>query len=72
MSSKLIPIEAPDGKPSACSEIGVSRSTIYKEMNAGRLKSVKVGRRRFTTDAFIAEYVEKLVVDTDEADGACA
>jgi len=31
--------------PEFCQQFGVSRSTIYRELNAGRLKAVKVGRR---------------------------
>jgi excisionase family DNA binding protein len=36
---------------------GVSRSTLYGEIQAGRLRSAKVGRRRLVPAAAIAEYI---------------
>ena len=42
----------------ACLLLGLSRTTLYGEMAAGRLRSVTVGRRRFiprdAIEAFIA------------------
>lgn len=42
----------------ACRLLGVSRTTLYGELAAGRLRSVTVGRRRFipceAVEAFIA------------------
>ena len=46
------PASPPSGPPrllsirDAADALGVGRSTIYTEMDAGRLRSVKVGRRR--------------------------
>ena len=35
----------------------INRNLIYKEINAGRLRSYKVGRRRFITEEACVEYV---------------
>jgi excisionase family DNA binding protein len=37
-----------------------SRATLYREIKAGRLKTVKVGRRRYVTPAAIREWVAEL------------
>ena len=43
------------------SKIGnVSRSLVFQLWKTGELASVKVGRRRFSTDRQIAEYVARL------------
>lgn len=34
---------------------GVSRSTLYQEIRAGRLRTVRVGRRRLVPSSAIAE-----------------
>jgi excisionase family DNA binding protein len=39
----------------------LSRSKIYEELANGRLKSVKVGRRRLITESALADYIEYLV-----------
>lgn len=67
MSASLIPVDAPAGHRSICSELHISRSTAYGEMKAGRLKTVKVGRRRFTTDELLAEYIGGLPVHGGDA-----
>ncbi|SHP48385.1 Uncharacterised protein [Mycobacteroides abscessus subsp. abscessus] len=38
----------------------VSRSTVFMLWNSGELGSVKVGRRRFSTDRQLTEYIAKL------------
>lgn len=58
--NKLIPIAAPDGERSIVAITGLSRSTVYAEIKAGRLKTVTVGSRRFSTDRFLDEYVSAL------------
>ncbi|GEE01128.1 hypothetical protein nbrc107696_15740 [Gordonia spumicola] len=60
----LIPLT---GATSAVSKIGVSRATIYGLISTGQLKTVKVGRRRFTTDEFIDEFIANLPVDGPDA-----
>ena len=39
---------------------GLSRSTIYEEMDSGRLRSVKVGRRRLITGSALIDYIDNL------------
>jgi excisionase family DNA binding protein len=38
----------------------LSRSKIYEEMDSGRLKSVKVGRRRLIPESALIDYIESL------------
>lgn len=53
MPAKLLDIET------AAKELGISRSLVYKLMNSGQLRSIKVGVRRMipatAVDDFIAE-----------------
>jgi len=39
--------------------LGVSHATIYREMNRGRLSSVKIGTRRVITQWDLEEYLGK-------------
>jgi excisionase family DNA binding protein len=39
----------------------LSRSKVYEEMDSGRLKSVKVGRRRLVTESQLIEYIDNLL-----------
>jgi excisionase family DNA binding protein len=41
----------------AASTLGIGRSVLYGEIQAGRLRSVTVGRRRLVPAAAIAEYI---------------
>lgn len=53
---------APDrlyGIPEAAAALGVGRSAIYDELAAGRLRSVKVGRRRLVPSGAIRLYIEQ-------------
>jgi excisionase family DNA binding protein len=38
----------------------ISRSKVYMEMAAGRLRSVKVGRRRLVSEAAIVDFINAL------------
>lgn len=38
-----------DNIPQACERLGISKTLIYKEIGAGRLKAVKAGRRTLVT-----------------------
>ena len=38
---------------------GLSHVTLYNEINAGRLKSLKVGRRRLIRHAALSEWIEQ-------------
>lgn len=39
---------------------GISRSLVFKLWKTGELESVKVGKRRFSTDKQITEYISRL------------
>jgi excisionase family DNA binding protein len=41
----------------AASMLGIGRTATYGELQAGRLRSVKVGRRRLVPAAAIPEYI---------------
>jgi excisionase family DNA binding protein len=47
--------------------LSVSRSVIYEEMRAGRLRSVKRGRSRLISASAIADYVALLEHETRAA-----
>jgi excisionase family DNA binding protein len=55
--------------PEAMRLLSLSRSVIYEQIRAGRLKSVTQGRTRLVPAAAIVEYVELLM---READGGAA
>ena len=40
----------------AAAALGVGRTTLYAEIQAGRCRSVKVGRRRLVPASAVAEY----------------
>lgn len=42
----------------AADALGLGRSLLYGEIGAGRLRSVKVGRRRLVPSSAIPEYIE--------------
>lgn len=44
----------------AAYEVGISRSMLYREISAGRLRSRKVGRRTIVLDADLTEWLEAL------------
>lgn len=44
----------------AAHALGVKRSTAYEEIRLGRLRTVRVGRRRLVPTEYIDEYVELL------------
>ena len=39
---------------------GVSRSTVFALWKSGQLGSVKIGKRRFSTDRQVDAYIEQL------------
>ena len=53
--------------PDAMRLLSMSRSVIYEQMRAGRLKFVKLGRSTLIPAVAIAEYVEMLMNES----GAC-
>ena len=46
--------------PDVMSVLNMSRSVIYEQIRAGRLHTVKQGRRRYVTAAGITDYVALL------------
>jgi excisionase family DNA binding protein len=41
----------------AAAALGIGRTAIYSEIQAGRIRSLKVGRRRLVPATAIAEYI---------------
>lgn len=37
--------------------LGITRPTLYKEIHAGRLRTITIGRRRMVTEAELARYL---------------
>jgi len=46
--------------PEVMSSTGLSRQTVYREINSGRLRSFKVGKRRLVSPAALADWVRRL------------
>ncbi len=44
----------------AADALGIGRSRLYEEVSAGRLRSLKVGRRRLVPASAITAYIESL------------
>jgi excisionase family DNA binding protein len=44
--------------------LNVGRTKVYNEMDSGRLRSVKVGRRRLVTAAALDEFIAKVCSQT--------
>jgi excisionase family DNA binding protein len=42
--------------------LNVGRTKVYQEMDSGRLRSVKVGRRRLVSAAALNEFIAQLEV----------
>lgn len=40
--------------------LGLGRSKVYEELSSGRLRSVKVGRRRLISESALIDYIELL------------
>jgi excisionase family DNA binding protein len=65
---ELTPRVEPDGPTAllsvaeAARRLGISRTTLYGEIAAGRFRSVKLGRRRIIPADAIADYVERLAL----------
>ncbi|MET0085777.1 MAG: helix-turn-helix domain-containing protein [Sedimenticola sp.] len=46
--------------PEVMDAMGVCRQTVYNEINAGRLKSFKIGKRRLVSPRALGEWVNRL------------
>lgn len=53
--------------PDTCGKLSLSRSYVYELIAAGKLKSVKAGRRRLVTESAIAAYIASLTGESDAA-----
>jgi excisionase family DNA binding protein len=56
--------------PEAVNVSGIGRTTLYREMAAGRLESIAVGRRRLIPRAALEEYIERLRAEQTRGDAA--
>lgn len=52
--------------PEAMRLLSLSRSVIYEQIRAGRLRSVTQGRTRLVPAAAIADYIELLIREADD------
>ena len=50
----------------------VGRTTTYQEIDSGRLKTYKVGRRRYISAHAAAEWQGRLETETDDSNKAAA
>jgi excisionase family DNA binding protein len=51
--------------PEAMALLSLSRSVLYEQIRAGRLKSVTQGRTRLIPAAAIADYISLLITEAD-------
>ena len=56
--------------PEAARLCGVGRSTIYKEMECGRLESLKLGKRRLISRVALKKWIESLTVYGTDQDNS--
>jgi excisionase family DNA binding protein len=49
---------------------GLSRSTLYEEMDSGRLKSVKVGSRRLIPESAFIDFIDNLIGASTQGAGS--
>ncbi|PZU27393.1 MAG: ethanolamine utilization protein EutA [Stenotrophomonas sp.] len=42
----------------ACASTGLNRNALYRAMNAGQLKTFKVGKRRMVSARALREFIE--------------
>jgi excisionase family DNA binding protein len=42
------------------SRLGLGRSSVYEEIGSGRLRSIKVGRRRLVSESAIVDFIAQL------------
>lgn len=47
----------------AAAMLGIGRTTVYAELDAGRLASLKVGRRRLISASSVASYIADRAAD---------
>ena len=52
--------------PQVCEAVSASRSLLYQEIQAGRLRILKIGRKTLITDAALREWVDLLESNTQK------
>lgn len=45
--------------PEATEALGIGRSMLYQEINGGRIRTVKVGRRRLVPSGAVRDYMAR-------------
>lgn len=50
--------------------LGIGRSKVFELWSSGALASVKIGRRRFSTDTQIDDYIGRLEAQANGGDAA--
>ncbi|MFD9880079.1 helix-turn-helix domain-containing protein [Streptomyces alboflavus] len=51
----------------AAAALGIGRSMVYEEIRLGRLRTVRIGRRRLVPPEYVAQYVELLKREAEAA-----
>ncbi len=52
--------------PQVCEAVNTSRSLLYQEIQAGRLRILKIGRKTLVTDAALRAWVDLLESNTQK------
>ncbi|WP_433626057.1 excisionase family DNA-binding protein [Nocardia sp. CA-120079] len=53
--------------PSACEQLGIGRSYLFELIRDGRLRSVKLGRRRLISEEAIRDFIASAESDSEVA-----
>jgi excisionase family DNA binding protein len=76
MDAEVIPLAVPERHLYRITEamrlLSMSRSVIYEQLRAGRLRSVKQGRARLIPAQAIQSYVDLLINESEASYGATA
>ncbi|WP_454560900.1 helix-turn-helix domain-containing protein [Mycobacterium haemophilum] len=46
--------------PAVMARLGIGRTKLYELIDSGELRSVKIGSRRFVTDAAVDDFITRL------------
>ena len=46
--------------PAVMARLGIGRTKLYELIDSGELRSVKIGSRRFVTDAALHDFITRL------------
>lgn len=60
VTAAAVPLAAPErllDVDEAAAALGIGRTTVYGELDTGRLQSLKVGRRRLIPASAVAAYI---------------